>query len=492
MSSTFGGYSIAVSGMYVNRTGLSTTSHNISNINTAGFSRQQMVGEEQNIVQPGVVSSGRGSSLEEIRRGRSQFVDKTYREMNTQASYWEAKSANLEDLQQILNEFPAENGAAANTGLQQTLQDFFNSWEELSKDPTSQSSRSAVKENGDSLAGILNQMAEQLGELRQDGCNKIKDTADKLNGLASQIAGLNVQITKTEVLGAKANDLRDQRDKLIDELSSEINITVNENANGKMNISIGGVSLVDGENTYTLSVVGDGSTTNPLKLQWDRLGYEVNVTGGQVQAYLEDVNPTGMQAINTADIPVDFKADATSSISNLWQGLNDLITTLAIKINESHGAGTGLDGSTGIDFFIAADPNKPLSLSNIKVNPELNDVNKIAASASGEAGDNTIASRICSVKEQNVFQYNGLSMNLENFYQANVSWLGTAGQTANGLYDTKNNLTLQADNQRQAISGVSMDEELSNMIMYQNAYSANARVLSTIDGLVGDLIKSLG
>ncbi|MPN62415.1 hypothetical protein SDC9_210163 [bioreactor metagenome] len=127
------------------------------------------------------------------------------------------------------------------------------------------------------------------------------------------------------------------------------------------------------------------------------------------------------------------------------------------------------------------------------MNPELvADRNKIAASASGDAGDNTIAAQIAAVASGNLFQYDGLSMDSGDFYQSIIAWLGSAGDTANSYYTNQSALVAQIDNQRQAVLSVSLDEEMSNMIMFQNAYSASARVLSTIDGLVGDMIEELG
>lgn len=491
MSSTFTGYSIAVSGMMVNQSGLSVTSHNLANVNTTGFSRQRMVSQETTISQTSGVSWGSGTSVEEIKRARSQFLDQTYRQQNATLSYWEAKSTTITDIQQFLSEFSSDDGTSDN-GFQQTMQDFFDSWDQLASDPSSQSARSSVREAANTLIGTITQIAEQLTQLQQDCVTNVLDAVDDLNDMAGQVADLNMQIMQTEAAGSDANDLRDQRDQLIDRMSSLSNITVSEQSNGMVNISINGVSLVQGKQSYTLAAAGDGSTENPLAVRSVEFDTAVKITGGSIKAYLEDADQTGMATIEDADIPYDMTASGDSSISNLWQALNDLITTIALKVNELQSSGTGLDGSTGIAFFSPVDENKPLSLSNIQVNPVLEDLDAIAAGTSGASGDNAIASQIAELNAQEYFEMNGLMMDMDTFYQSVISWLGTTGEQASGYYDTQASLLSQIDTQRQSVSAVSMDEEMSKVVMYQNAYNASARVLKMMDSLLEEVIAGLG
>lgn len=113
-------------------------------------------------------------------------------------------------------------------------------------------------------------------------------------------------------------------------------------------------------------------------------------------------------------------------------------------------------------------------------------------STTGQSGDNTIANAIVALQDENLFSFDGLAVDLNGFYEAVISWVGTAGTNAESTASTTASLATQAENQRQALSAVSLDEEMSRMITYQNAYSANARVLSTIDSMLADLIEELG
>lgn len=492
MSSTFGGYSIAASGMSVSQTALTVTSHNLSNINTTGYSRKVIASEEKVIACAGQTSLGSGVSVQEIVRARNKFLDATYRQQNAAAAYWEAKDGNLEDIQVALNEFTADDGSSDN-GLQQTIEEFFNSWEELSKDPSSLSNRQAVIECAESLITVAGEIDSQLKQLQYDAAAKVKEEINQLNDLAGQVADLNAQIKKAEASGIEASDLRDQRDAILDDMSGLANITVREQTGGTLEVTIGGTYLVQGNKNYTLTASGDGSADNPLTITWAASGQAAQITSGSIAAYMEDADQSSVLAIDESAIPYNFKADSTSSISNLRQGLNDLITTIVMKVNEIHSANVGLSDSVSRDFFVPSDDSKPLSLSNIQVNPDIADnTNNIAVSTSGDAGDGSGAAAIALIVNSAVFAIDGLNMDVTSFYQGLISWLGTAGDTANSNYETQSSLVSQVDNQRMSVSSVSLDEEMSKMIMYQNAYSASARVLSVMDGLVEDLIAELG
>ena len=494
MGSTFGAYNIAATGMYVNHSALAVVSSNLSNINTSGYSRKQVAAAEQAVVLPGGQSSGTGVSLAEVRRARDTLLDQTYRRENGTASYWETKYNNFEAIQETLSEFTANNTSSTSTassnGLQQTLTDFFNAWGELAKDSSSESNRQLVVEDGCVLISTLQDIDTQLAQMQYIGSQKAADDVATLNDLAQQVAKLNSQIMQQELNGGEAGDLRDQRDQLLDQMSGLANITVSENANGVLEVDIGGVALVRGSDTRQLTAAGDGSGQNPLKVQWADLGMEADITSGSIKAWLEDADQSGVQDITA--FPYNFSASSASSISNLRQGLNDLISTIAYEVNALHTSGKDLNGDPGVAFFVPVDASKPLSLSNIQVNPALDDPDKVVAGASGEAGDNTIATQIYNLTGEKDFEFDGLSMDMTGFYQGLVSWVATAGSDASGAYDTQNALVMQVNNQRQAISAVSMDEEMSKMIMYQNAYGAAARVLSTIDSLIGGLIQDLG
>jgi len=498
MGSTFGTYNVAYSGMYVSKAGLTATSNNLSNISTTGASRVRVDSVNCTVDQLDGTTTMSGSDVASVTRARDRFLDATYRDQNASSSYWSVKSGNVAYMQKTLSEFEAAGSTSSTSttadsssvdGLQQLVTDFYSSWEELAKDPSSESNRQALTEAGTALVSGMSEIDSQLQQLQTDAVNGVTDGVDSLNKLAGQVTDLNQQITVAEVGGQEASYLRDQRDSLLDQMSSLANISVNESG-GVLTVSLGGSTLVNGNTSRTLETSGDGSTTNPLTVKWSDTGSAADIDSGSIKAYQEDADQTGYGAIST--VPYNFTASSTSSISNMRQALNDLVTTMATTINTLHSSGTGLDASTGLDFFTPVDSSQPLSISNIEVNPDLvADTDKVAAAASSDSGDNTIADEIYNLSSADNYEVNGLSLNTSGYYAAVIAWVGTTGETAASKYSTQATLVSQVDTQRQSTSSISMDEEMSNLMIYQNAYSASAKVLSTIDGLIGDLIKDL-
>jgi len=489
MGATFNAYNIATTGMYVSQASLAVVSNNLSNISTTGYSRQQIASAEKVAsAASGTASNCSGVGVAEIYRVRDCFLDQTYRQVNGKTEYYNTKNGIVEDAQKLLNEYGSSSSSSEN-GLQQTIQNFFDSWEQLTKDPSSQSTRSAVVEYAAALVDTFNEINTQLAAMQQDAGNRVKDGVYSLNDLANQVAVLNKQITLAETSGSEACNLRDQRDELLDKMSALANICVTEQSNGALNVGIDGVSLVQGATTHSLKYVEDGTAEQVI---WAELGNTANISSGSIKANLEEADQSVFSAIAGSDT-YDFTVDGNSALATLRQGLNDLMSTIATNVNSLLEGGTDLDGSAGVALFVKTDANKPLELGNIQLNSDISaDVDKIAAGTSGESSDAAIATEISTLQNEKIFSYNGLSMTGTNFYQSLVSWLATTGDTASGNYDTQNTLLLQAGNQRSSISSVSQDEEMSKMIVYQNAYNASARVLSSVDSLLKDLIDQLG
>ena len=247
--------------------------------------------------------------------------------------------------------------------------------------------------------------------------------------------------------------------------------------------------MVQGDITHTLTAVDTGTS---LQVEWAGLGIDADISSGSIKANLEEADKSPNQAITDA-VPYDFLPQNGSALTDLRQGLNDLITTIADKVNALLQSGKDLYGNAGEPLFVKVNGNGPLGLGNIQVNPDIaSDVNKIAAGTSGDQSDHSVADKINDLQNEKIFSYDGSTMTDTDFYQSLISWISTLGDTASGNYDTQTTLLTQAGNQRDSISSVSQDEELSKMIVYQNAYNANARVLSTVDSLLSDLINKLG
>lgn len=495
MGSTFSTYNIATSGLYNGQAALTTVSTNLANVNTTGYSRQRVINTEQEVVLSSTSSYGTGVSVDSIERVRNSFLDKTYRDANASTEYWNAKDSVLEDAQSLLNEYDSSDSSDSTStttnGLQTTIQDFFDAWDDLANDPSSQSTRKALLESATALVDTMNDLDSELSEIQTNAADRLKSGVDTLNDLAQQVATLNGQILASNNGGSSANDLEDARDALIDQISKLTNISVAAQDNGLVNIYIGGVSLVQGVTARSLTAVTDASTQQ-LSVQWSDLKTDASINNGSLKAYLEEADTSALTAISSTGT-YDFTVNGASSVANLRQGLNNMLTTIANQVNAALESGTDLENNTGVALFVKTDDNQAFMVGNITVNSALTvDVDKIAAGTTGGSEDNTVALKINKLQDSDILQADGSSMNVTDYYQTLISWVSTTGDTIGSNYDTQNTLLQQADSQRSSTASVSQDEELAKMITYQSAYNASARVLSTIDALIGDMIDELG
>lgn len=355
---------------------------------------------------------------------------------------------------------------------------------------TAETIRAAVTAAGADLITTLTGIDKELQQLQTDAVTGVKDGVDSLNDLASQVADLDQQITQAEAGGGEASYLRDQRDVLLDQMSSLADISTTE-SNGTLKVTLNGANLVDGDTARSLVVDGSGTATDPLTVKWADSNTQATIQNGSIKAYMEDADQTGYATIDSSSLPYNFTTTATSSISTLRQGLNDLITTLATKVNSLSTSGVDLDGKAGLDFFTAIDSSQPLSITNIEVNPELvADSSKVVAGSSNASGDNTVANKVCALEDDSTcYKSSNSSLDIIDFYAAITDWVGTAGDTAASNYTTQSTLVNQVDTQRQSVASISIDEEMSNMIKFQNAYAASAKVMSTIDNMLYTLIS---
>lgn len=493
MSSMIGTYYLGYSGMSVNQTALATISQNLANVNTTGYSRQR-VNTSELVNAGGVVGSG--TTAESVTRLRNTMLDQTYRTENADLSYYEAKDETLAAAEELLGDFSAttSDDSADETGVQLAMEDFFDSWEELAKDLSSTSAQDTVLETAASLVDLLSELDSQLQQLQTESADQVYESVNSLNDLAAQVASLNEQISRAETKGYSANDLEDQRDALVDEMSNLTDLTVNVQTDGTYEILVGGVYLVRGTQTHTLLVTGDGTGSDPLTVTWTETGKAVELSSGSILASLEAADQSAVRTIAESNLPYDFAPSSASTIGELRQGLNGLITTIAYSVNDLFSSGITLDGTTasGVLFFVNGDTDgeNGMNIGNIQINTTLSaDSSLVAVSATGEASDGGIATAIAALVDSELLAADGLSKSVDDYYTAAVSWLATERETTDGLVATQDSLVTQTDTDRLAISSVSMEEELTKMITYQSAYSASAKYLSLVDGLVSDIIS---
>lgn len=454
---------IAKRGLFAQQRAQQTTAHNITNANTEGYSRQRTDLESAYMRFGGLWEIGMGVNVSDVSRIRDSFTDMQIRNELSGLAEWDVQSELLRQVEDIFNE-PTDIGVSA------VLNRFWESLETLSNDAGSSEARETVKERAVTLASTINHTANQLHEMQNDINFRINVKVDKVNSLASQISDLNQLIQTMETSGKTAPDLRDKRDILVDELSSLVSINTYEDENGLFTVNVGGAILVKGSDCETMKF--DGTDPN-ARVKWEKYDTEVRLSKGELKGLVELRD---------------------EKIGNYITQLKEFAKNLSYEFNEIHKSGYDLYGrggseTDGIDFFVF-NPDDPVNC--LTVNPEIvHDPSRIAAAASpsGLPDDNRNVLRLAGLRSTRI---TGLNGTLDDFYGTIISRLGVDSQEAQRMAESQEYMVSQLEERRKQISGVSIDEEMTKMIMYQHAYNAAARMITAVDQMIDTVVNRMG
>lgn len=514
MTSTFHSLETSRRSLFTQTSALNTTGHNIANANTPGFTRQRVnMSASKPMEAYGMTHStvpgqlGTGVEVTSVVRIRESFLDEQYRNENKGLGSWNVQFDTLDKLQTIINE-------PSDTGISSLVNSFYKAWSDLSKDPENITGRKIVKETTLALTDALNHTSKQLSDLNADLTNSIELNTGKINSILSSVSDLNRQITRIEGSGSdNANDLRDQRDLLVDQLSGLVNIQVTELPDGYQ-INMGNMTLVSGDTQTTLTsqVLQDAYASGDLN------SGEVYGTFLSRDKYVADYQKQLDSFANTlvnGEFQVTLPAGSVLPAGTVLNGVtyNDPNRTLATDltvtvqgINGLHKLGYGInDGQpiAGGDFFSTTDGGA-VTAANITLSQAIvNNPSLIATSlrTTGTApneqvvkGNNGLAILMSDLKDTK-FNFGGnltSPVTVDDYFKAIVGQVGVQANEAKRQADNAQVLTNQVDEKRQSVSGVSLDEEMSNLIMFQHAYSAAARVMTTFDEMLDKLINGTG
>lgn len=521
--STFHGLEMARQALFAQQSALYTTGHNISNANTDGYSRQRVNFETTSPFPsasrnrpeiPGQM--GTGVQIDTVQRLRDRFLDMQYRAENSKAGYWNTKDKALDRLESVLNE-------PSDSGLKHTMDQFWESLQDLSTNPENSGARSVVAGRGEALTDTLKYLSTSVESLRTEQEEQMDVTVKQTNSLLNQINALNSKIKSIEPHGQVANDLYDDRDRLIDELSEIVNVQVTHKSSGE-----GASKSADGIVTIELAD-GKGNKLNP----------PVTLVDGDAGAYNEinyktdeDGNGvTSIQVENHDDIPANEFTDSLGSLAALMEAygyekddgtfvgeypqvlnqLDALAAEMASRFNKVHEKGYGItDDDRSKEFFVSSDGN-PITAKNIQVNETIIDnPNTIRASnkepatdgdGNTDAGNGQNAMDLSHVFDRKLsdeeWEEHGSenfkeNVSINSFYESVIGDIGVDAQEAKRMTGNTETLRSQVDNQRLSVSAVSIDEEMSNMIQFQHAYNAAARSMTSIDEMLDKVINGMG
>ncbi|MCX6831026.1 MAG: flagellar hook-associated protein FlgK [candidate division Zixibacteria bacterium] len=457
MPGLFSGLEIGKRALMAQQLAMNTASHNIANSTTPGYSRQRVSLVASYPADTPQGSVGTGVLADSVRHIRDLFLTEQYRGANSNQTQWETTHKTLSQIESFFNE-------PSDTGLAQSISDFWNAWENLATNPTA---RSTVIEKTKVLVNGLKQYATQLNDLQASLDSEITNRVQQINQLGGQIAAINKQIVGAELAGDKANDLRDKRDLLVDNLSVLTQVRTIERPNGSLTVLLGSMALVDGSDSLGIATkIEQSGHSTVTRAVWENTNFDIEFSGGELHA---------LQQLRDKSLP------------EYQDGLDTLAKTIVEQVNTIHRGGVGATGSTGINFFSQFNT----TAMTISLNTEIeNDPNLIAASLSGEPGDTRNAQAISELRSSAVLSDN--SVTISEFYAGLVGTLGIKTQEASNLKDNYNLLATQMDNAKQSVQGVSIDEEMTNMMKYQRAYEASARMITYIDSALETIISGMG
>ncbi|MEW6243579.1 MAG: flagellar hook-associated protein FlgK [Bacillota bacterium] len=455
MTSQFFGIEIARRAMDAQRRAMEVAGHNIANANTRGYSRQRVsmtttpplvlhgAGERETI------QVGTGVRIEDIRRIRNAFLDFQARKAQAMLGQWQTREQILSEVEALINE-PSE------AGLRSVLDQFWESLQELANNPESRAVRTTVIKQAGSLAVAFRHHRQVLTELVSSINLSIEAKIGEINATARQLAAVNEQIQRAVVAGQSPNDLMDERDRLVEQLAKSAGAVSMPSKNHTVHVLVGGGVLVSGNNFQQIELLSDGT------LKWQGLALSVKPEAGQIAGYLQMRDHV---------------------IPSLIGDIDTLAASVISYMNATHRSGFDRDGNPGEDFFVGS------GAWDIAVSPVLaGNPDRIAASGTGDVGDGSVALRMARFRQEPIVS----GASVDDFFRGFIAGIGVLSQEAKRLSENQMLLVEQIEYQRESISGVSLDEEVAELLKYQHAFNAAARVINSFDEMLEVIIERMG
>jgi flagellar hook-associated protein 1 len=464
MSSLFASLNVARQALQAQQFGLDVTQNNISNVNTPGYARQRVTFVTGDPVFQPEYFLGMGVRMSSVESFRSAMVDRRVNDEFQAKGEFDASAAALQQVEAIFNENQG-------VGLQSALNAFFSSFSALAATPEDISLRQQVLARGEALSTQFQQSYGKLQAIQSQQDGIVAETVDEINTTASAIARLNVEIQAAR--GANTNEatLRDQRQELLDRLAGLTDISYFETDAGSVTVM---------SRRGTLLVVGD--TTNA----WNAAGAP---PGNLMGVYAGGVDITS--SIQSGKLGGVLKARDTN-ISGYLTALDDMAAAIVSGVNQQHAAGSDLNGAAGGDFFtpfVSAVPGTNLGAARA-MTVAISDPRQIAAAAAGSGPGSSANAQLLAALQDQPLLAGGASVT--QGYANLVFTMGLHAKTAVDGQGIQQQLLTQLQNQRDSVSGVTLDDEAVSLMQFQKAYEANARFISVIDELTDELVHILG
>jgi flagellar hook-associated protein 1 FlgK len=462
--STFRGIETTLRGLLAQQRALDVTGHNIANANTIGYTRQRAdlaATRPLDIGPQGLLGSG--VDVTGFRRVRDDFIDVQLRAQSLLKGAADARQDGLAQVELVLNE-PSDRG------LSTVISRYFAAWQDLTSAPENMATRQSLVESAKTLAEGFNALAGQLATIGDQTAGAVTNTVGEANSLGRDLLALNEAIKAAQAVGHEPNDLKDQRDVVLDKLGAIGSVGVrDDDGDGAVTVTLNGVTLIDGTTLRTLSESGGVLSNDAPTPESATITAELGKLGGLVE--LRDRTLPGYRA-----------------------SLDTLAATIITQTNAIHGGGpdangvvrpggVGLDGVGGRAFFSGTDA----ASMAVAVLPE----QVAAAAAAGKPGDASNAQLIAGIRaDATLAPLAGATIG--GAYAQLVTRIGSDSREARRASENATVLTDALENRRQSVSGVSVDEEMTNLVKFQRGYQASARALNAMDEMIDLLINRTG
>lgn len=466
------GLDTAVKALRAHQLAVDVASHNIANAQTPGFSRQRVLlrpigvdGSDHFSRDALLGKAGYGVEARDVNRVRDIFLDFQVRQAMAAKSENSSLSEALTQAEVVFND-PTDDGLGALIGK------FWAAWHDVVTQPESAAARTTLVHSTSTLATRIQRAYQDISQQRTDLNRTVESIAGKINTRATEIAQLNFQIKQVELNGDMANDLRDRRDLLLDELSSIAQISYTEQPDRSVTIYIGSHELVVANEARQVKAIPDIANPGFEKLVFVADGANVQADAGELKGVL-DARDVALPALLTK--------------------LDTFALGLITDVNALHSTGYGLDGTTtGLNFFAGTGANDIAINGVLAAQPD-----KIAAASApvppaltAAPGDGSNALAIADLQHAQSLALG--NQTFDDYYTNLVSVLGADVKSAKGLADSNDMMAAHLDGLRLSISGVNLDEEMTNLNASQHAYEAAARVITSIDEMLDTLINRTG
>jgi flagellar hook-associated protein 1 len=460
MSSTFTGITTALNALMAQRQAIDVAGQNVANANTAGYTRQRADLTAVSATGHGglftkIDAPGWGVQVSSVTRIVDGFIDSRQRDAHASNAFATAVQGAWTGVEQVVNE-------PSDTGLSAQLSAFWTSWQDVANHPEDTAARSQLLSQAGTLVDTITSSRSAIDSQFTTSRNQLSAVAQQVNSTARSVAELNDRVRTAQATGSQVNELADQRDQLVLQLSELTGAASRANDDGTVDVMLGGSMLVSGVRSSTVQVAGAQNVDSvastppgPVRLEFSD-GRAVSVSAGQTAGLMSALN---------------------SVYPSAAAGLDTVAASLATSVNALHASGHGLDDAVGRNFF-AGSSARDLAVA-------ITDPRQVAA-AEGTAGalDGTLADKISLLS--------GATNGPDITWRSYVAKVGVDSQAASRRSALQEVVKQQADGARDSMSGVSVDEEMTNLLMFQRAYEGAARVMTAVDQTLDTLINRTG